>query len=391
MPMRSSGRSSWLVALRRLGHESNEDSEEPPSRWTSSATIAALSGLLLVAVPLVDWVISPQVVVLTVFLALAPLLASSVLGLAATAGFALAAVVLAVLSGLWNHGQGAQYWVRLIDVAAVGTLAVLVSVTRSRREADLRATQRIATTAQEALLPVLPRQIGTVEIATRYHSATRAAQVGGDFFDFVTDRGRTRLILGDVSGKGVDAVTQAARVIRAFRQYGASEPDLLGAARRIDEYVLPFWNWDYYATAVLIEIRDAHTLTVVSAGHPPPLHVTRTGVRELPVQPCLPLGLGPADSSTEHTWQPADRLLLYTDGLIEARDEGGAFLPRAAIDRALQENALVDSALDALLDIVHQHAGRFGDDLALLLMANTTAAHDTGHIPGPRAVGSTST
>jgi len=185
-------------------------------------------------------------------------------------------------------------------------------------------------------------------------------------------------------------VTQAARVIRAFRQYGASEPDLLGAARRIDEYVLPFWNWDYYATAVLIEIRDAYTLTVVSAGHPPPLHVTRTGVFELPVQPCLPLGLGPANFSTEHSWQPADRLLLYTDGLIEARDKGGAFLPRAAIDRALQENALVDSALDALLDAVHQHAGRFGDDLALLLMANTTAAHDTGRIPGPRATGSTS-
>jgi serine phosphatase RsbU (regulator of sigma subunit) len=153
---------------------------------------------------------------------------------------------------------------------------------------------------------------------------------------------------------------------------------------------LPFWNWDYYATAVLIEIRDAHTLTVVSAGHPPPLHVTRTGVSELPVQPCLPLGLGPADSSTEHTWQPTDRLLLYTDGLIEARDKGGAFLPRAAIDLALQENALVDSALDALLDAVHQHAGRFGDDLALLLMANTTAAHDTRRIPGPRATGSTS-
>ena len=95
---------------------------------------------------------------------------------------------------------------------------------------------------------------------------------------------------------------------------------------------------------------------------------------ELPVQPCLPLGLGPADSSTEHTWEPADRLLLYTDGLIEARDERGAFLPRAAIDRALQENASVDGALDALLDAVHQHAGRFGDDLALLLMANTAEA-----------------
>ncbi len=327
--------------------------------------------LLLVSVVLVDWLISPEVAVPTALLALAPLLASAALGPTATAAFALAAVVLAGLSGLWDTGQGAQYWIRLVDVAAVATLAVLVSVIRSGREADLLNTERIATAAQQALLPVLPPKIGPVELATRYHSATQDAQVGGDFFDFVTDHGRTRLILGDVSGKGVDAVTQAARVIRAFRQYGASEPSLLGAARRIDEYVLPFWNWEYYATAVLIEICDGHTLTVVSAGHPPPLHVSRTGVSELPVQPCVPLGFGPADSSTVHTWEPADRLLLYTDGLIEARDDRGAFLPRATIDHVLQENASVDGTLDALLEAVHQHAGRYGDDLALLLMANT--------------------
>ena len=387
MPLWSPGWPSWLSDLTWPGHDANQDSEASPARWTSPATITVLSCLLLLAVTLVDWLISPQVAVLTAFLALAPLLASSVLGPAATAGFAVAAVVLAVFSGVWNQGQGAQYWVRLVDVAAVGALAVLVSVIRSRREADLQTTQRIATNAQQALLPVLPRRIGTVELATRYHSATKAAQVGGgDFFDFVTDRGRTRLILGDVSGKGIDAVTQSARVIRAFRQYAASEPDLLGAARRIDEYVLPFWNWDFYATAVLVEIRDDHNLTIVSAGHPPPLHVSRAGVCELPVESCLPLGLGPAHRSTDHTWEPTDRLLLYTDGLIEARDPRGVFLPQAAIDRALQQRADVDGSLDALLDAVQEHAGRFGDDLALLLMANIAQTSHT-RIPGPRVTG----
>ncbi len=383
MSIGSLGRSAWLAALKGPGKDADSDSEEAPVWWTSSPTIMVLSALVLTAVTVADWLVSPQVVVLTVFLGLAPLLASSVLRPAATAWFAIAAVLLAVVSGLWNHGQGAQYWVRLVDVAAVGALAVLVSAIRSRREGDLQASQRIATTAQEALLPVLPRRIGTVELATRYHSATRAAQVGGDFFDFVTDHGRTRLILGDVSGKGIDAVTQSARVIRAFRQYAASEPDLLGAARRIDEYVLPFWNWDCYATAVLIEIPNDHTLTVVSAGHPPPLHVSPAGVRELPVQSCLPLGLGPADRSTDHTWEYEDRLLLYTDGLIEARDPNGIFLPRAAIDGAVQQRPALDDALDALLDAVQEHAGRFGDDLALLLMANTAQGPST-RIPSPR-------
>ena len=162
-----------MAALNRLGHAADQDASASPSEWTSAATITVLSSLLLVAVTLVDWLLSPQVAVLTAFLALAPLLASSVLGPAATAGFAVAAMLLAVLSGVWNHGQGAQYWIRLVDVAAVGALAVLVSVIRSRREADLQTTRRIATTAQEALLPVLPPRIGTVELATRYHSATK--------------------------------------------------------------------------------------------------------------------------------------------------------------------------------------------------------------------------
>jgi len=333
-----------------------------------------LSVLLLVGISVLDWWISPQVAVLTTFLALSPLLAASVLPPAATAEFAVAAVALAAVSGWWNHGQGAQYWIRLVDVALVGALAVLLSMSRTRRDVDLQTSRRIASTAQQALLPVLPRQIGTVELATRYHSATQAAQVGGDFFDFVTDRGRTRLILGDVSGKGVDAVTQAARVIRAFRQYGASEPDLLGAARRIHEYVLPFWDWDFFATAVLVEVRG-DTLKVVSAGHPPPLHLSRTGVCELRVEACLPLGIGSAYGGTDHSWQPGDRLLLYTDGLIEARDHKGSFLPRSEIDRALQQQADLDTTLDALLDTVLQHAGGFGDDLALLLMANTASGN----------------
>ena len=140
MPTWSPRRSSRFVALNRLGHETNEDSAESTGKWTSPATIAVMSCLLLVAVTLADWLISPQVAVLTAFLALAPLLASSVLGPAATAGFAVVAVLLAVLSGVWNQGQGAQYWVRLVDVAAVGALAVLVSVIRSRREAPSRRT-----------------------------------------------------------------------------------------------------------------------------------------------------------------------------------------------------------------------------------------------------------
>ena len=355
--------------------DATDTSFDEPAGWRSPVVITVVSALLLGGLVLADLLIDPTVAVLTVFFALAPLLAASVLGPVPTSAFALGAIACAAIAGVWND-DGNQYWVRLIDVALVGTLSVLVSATRVRRENALRTSQRIASVAQQALLPVLPARIGPIQFGTRYHSATRSAQIGGDFFDFVADRGRVRLILGDVSGKGIDAVAQAARVIRAFRQYGASETDLLGVTRRIDEYVRPFWNWEFYATAVLVEFSDPDHLTIVSAGHPSPLHLSSGVVTELSVHPCVPLGLGPAEAMTRHTWRAKDKLLLYTDGLIEARDSSGAFLPRAQIDEALNRPAL-DECLDAIVAKVRAHAGRFSDDLALLLMANTPVTEES--------------
>ncbi len=331
---------------------------------------------MLALTSLADVAISPRVAVLTALLGLAPLLAASASTPGSTAGFAIVAVIIAAASGLWND-FGVQYGVHVVDVALVGALSVLVAAVRARREADLRDSRRIAGVAQEALLPVLPEQVGTVRIATRYRSATRSAQVGGDFFDFVADGGRLRLLLGDVSGKGVGAVTEAARVIRAFRQYGASEDELVAVARRVHDYVTRFWDPERFATALFVEFTSAGSVAIVSAGHPAPLLVCARGVGELPVHHCLPLGVGPADRVTVHSWNASDRLLLYTDGLIEARSTTGRFLPRASIETALREGD-ADACLDQLLHRVRTHAGQFDDDLALVLLTNAMDAAGIG-------------
>jgi serine phosphatase RsbU (regulator of sigma subunit) len=110
------------------------------------------------------------------------------------------------------------------------------------------------------------------------------------------------------------------------------------------------------------------------------VHLSRGRVGDLPVHPCLPLGLGPADQSSRHRWLPGDRLLLFTDGLIEARDEDGRFLPRDRIEQAVRQPTLEDS-LDALEEAVHNHAGQFGDDLALLLLARTPSRAAAEKVP----------
>src|SRR5438045_2723499 len=128
MPNAGPGWFSWRAVFGWLSPDVGEDAEDSVGRWRSTATITVLSVLLLVVISVLDWWISPQVAVLTTFLALSPLLAASVLPPGATAEFAVAAVALAAVSGWWNHGQGAQYWIRLVDVALVGALAVLVSM-----------------------------------------------------------------------------------------------------------------------------------------------------------------------------------------------------------------------------------------------------------------------
>ena len=159
--------------------------------------------------------------------ALAPLAAAAVMSARATAGFAAAAVALVVLSGLYNQTWGeAQQWVRLVDVVLVGAAAVVIAEVRVRREQRFERVSRIAEVAQRAVLPTLPRTAAHVRVTARYQSAAEDAVVGGDLYDCSLVGGRVRFLVGDVRGKGIAAVEQAARVIRAFRQAAAAHESL---------------------------------------------------------------------------------------------------------------------------------------------------------------------
>lgn len=330
--------------------------------WAASLTCLAILVLL-------DIELDTSVAVLTGLFALAPLIACAVLPTGATATVYGLALVAALTSGWWNHaGYTTQHYVRVIGVVLTGGAAVAIAAVRVRRERRIAELAQIADVAQRAILPVLPNHAGGIDITARYESAVEGALVGGDLYDCYTTDEVTRLLIGDVRGKGIGGVEQAARVIRAFRQAAARQSSLLDVATDMDIYLAPFFDDEEFVTALLVEVIDPDRLRVVNAGHPPALLLRKGELEAVDVAHGLPLGTGlyASFTATDLLWESGDRLLLYTDGLSEARDEQGEFLDLAVLEQPLSG----PRALDEVLDAVRRHArsGRLSDDLALVLL-----------------------
>lgn len=285
-----------------------------------------------------------------------------------TAAVALASVVVAIAVGyVDDESAGTEWLLRAWLGTALGILAVVSATVRDRREERLRRMTVIAATAQQALLSSLPSRLVDVDLASRYVSATAAAQVGGDLYEVAQTPYGVRLIVGDVKGKGIEAAQVAASVLSAFRHAAAAEPDVSAVARALDATVAELASDEDFVTAVIVEL-GPDRLTVASAGHPAPLLVVGRSVTELePPEHALPLGLGADPVLLTHDWPPGARLLLYTDGLVEARDRRGRFFPLDDHLDGLRDPSL-DLALDNLVDQLVLHVGaHVDDDLALVL------------------------
>nr|WP_202437330.1 PP2C family protein-serine/threonine phosphatase [Streptomyces sp. SID5910] len=226
----------------------------------------------------------------------------------------------------------------VLTIAFVSVLSVFVSFVRSRRDAQLVQERTVAEAAQRAVAPPLPERVGVVGCAGLYRAAQRGTLVGGDFFDVRDGPFGIRAVMGDVQGHGLAAVATVASLLGAFREAVLDQPDLVSVAARLDRRLLvdsaDARHAELFATAALLEFSaDAREVRVVVCGNPPPLLLRGARATEVEVSPWTPLGLGLADAGTIEAstvaLRPGDRLFLASDGVVEARDAGGAFYPLA--------------------------------------------------------------
>ncbi|GAA1227426.1 PP2C family protein-serine/threonine phosphatase [Streptomyces aureus] len=279
---------------------------------------------------------------------------------------------LGAYDGLFESRRG---FTAMATVAGVTLAGAIAAGTRGRREAELASVRSIAEVAQRVLLRPVPRSAGPLQVAVSYTSALAEARIGGDLYEVVASPYGVRVIVGDVQGKGLAAVETAALVLGAFREAAHDEPDLVTLAARLERSVAREAGGEKFVTAILAEIHTQNRVAVfLNCGHPAPMLVRSDGSVDFPRPPAyaLPLGLGVHGGEPPCPYRvgfaPGGQLLLYTDGVTEARDPDGNFYPLEERAGLLKESD-AEAALEALRkDVVRHASGPLHDDAVMLLL-----------------------
>ncbi|HEX8630205.1 MAG TPA: PP2C family protein-serine/threonine phosphatase [Catenuloplanes sp.] len=298
----------------------------------------------------------------------APFLAAAFAAWQVVVGVGVLATSMAVVFAVTETPVRLANVVNIVCIALVTLSAAGVAVIRQRQAERIAELSKLASVAQQAVLRPLGPQVGALAVAGRYISATAAADIGGDLYEALDTPYGVRIIIGDVRGKGLDAVRLASIMLGSYRHVAYERADLRAIVSDLDKAVARSVGDEDFVTAVLLEERGG-TLTTVNCGHPAPLLLRRGEVIVLePPAPAPPLGFMPVVRPRVDRLEPGDRLLLFTDGLGEARREGEFFPTAERAWRLLGHGTVGDglaSLETALVEWVH---GRLDDDIALVLL-----------------------
>ncbi|MFG1809587.1 PP2C family protein-serine/threonine phosphatase [Streptomyces sp. NPDC049040] len=351
--------------------------------WQSNQGLVAIPIVLVLVITVAD-VLSPPDVHLGPLLVVAPALTASfgssrltaLIGILATGAlFTIAAVRNSIFTS--NHES------QLVALIVISVFTVFFCRLRERHNTELKQVRSVAEAAQEVVLHPLPERIGPLSVAFLYEAAADQARIGGDLYAAVRTRGGTRLLIGDVRGKGLMALDDADLLLGAFRSAAHRELPLEALQAELDAVVT--WGLaqpnrhghdaeESFITGALIDVPDHEPrISILNSGHPAPLRlrdgrVTMLSPRRYAPPFGIPLPQDPGAAPDVYDFAPGDLLLLYTDGVTEARDTAGDFYPLAERLPDIVPGGMHPFDLLTVLreDLLRHASGSLGDDAAVV-------------------------
>ncbi|WP_433530773.1 PP2C family protein-serine/threonine phosphatase [Micromonospora sp. CA-263727] len=332
--------------------------------------------VLLALVSAVEWMDGREANYIALMVA-APFLAAALASWRVVLGVGAVASLLGVAFALVESVVSLATAVAVAGIVLGTGIAAVVAAVRERQAERIAELLKLAAVAQQAVLRPLGPQVGALSVAGRYISTTARAEIGGDLYEALDTPYGVRMIIGDVRGKGLEAVRLASIVLGSYRHVVYERADLRAVVADLDRAVARSVGDEDFVTAALVEERGG-TLTIVNCGHPAPLLLRHGAVIPLePPAPAPPLGFMPVVRPRVERLEPGDRLLLFTDGLGEARRDGEFFPTADRAWRLLGHGTVADGLASLETALVEWVQGRLDDDIALVLMEYTGSPSGT--------------
>ena len=268
-------------------------------------------------------------------------------------------------------------------VAQIGRFAAIkLETTRLREDAIQKRIMdeelKTASSIQRRLLPAAPTNVPGFTFVGRNQPCRT---VSGDYYDFaIRPDGRVYFVIGDVSGKGVTAGLMMAGLQVAFRIFSKSDPDPSVLVTQLNLSLKENLPQSKFVTLFLGRLdTSSGMIEYVNAGHTPPLHLSKKGAVELGESDLLLGVVSRAEFTTRRLQlEPGDSLILFTDGVTEARDRAGVDLGSTIIGDALVplHGADASTIASSVNETVLQHVGdpeNLDDDVTLLVVSRAAA------------------
>jgi serine phosphatase RsbU (regulator of sigma subunit) len=295
------------------------------------------------------------------------------------------AVYTAAVAVVYTHelaASGTPTMIASIGGSIVAGIAcVLLCQSRWEREQLLARVRFTAEAAQRTLLRELPLHTEDVVVDGLYVSSARDALIGGDIYEVLPTPYGTRVLIGDVRGKGLPAIHAGAAVLTSFREGAYHQPSVLGVCTQMEEALLRHNHYaardtgdgERFVTALVLQLEPDGRAQIVGCGHTSPFRLSGGRAAEIWLDdPGLPLGLGDLAGQARTVQQcpfaAGDRMVLCTDGVTEARDAEGVFYP--LVDRLSTWAELPSPELveQLGLDLLRHTGDQQSDDAAILVV-----------------------